>query len=331
MDKVTEEAAKIGFAKVCIEFDLAVGFIDDFDLVFFNGEYVVVTVEYHWKPKFYEWCKKFGHLRSSYLCDPKRKKKVMGTKKKVTSSQQVVPADTWMKVIKGKDKKDSGQSSKEGKNTSSNNFKALGTLKEFEKANKFIVLALVTYKKTSSNKVSIDVEKSEKRMKEGSPGKHINLKGNAMFVSTQSQGLLRKVLILGDNLVSHDRKLVLNCDYLVKEYPPKALELAIQDPSTPFDEICPLPVASKNGSIIIIEVKIGEGVKFDEISMKKTIPGGMQQALNLETIEDGVSLAIMPFGKALKMDEKELLETKRQNLGKTNKKRSNKKGGKHPS
>lgn len=51
----------------------------------------------------------------------------------------------------------------------------------------------------------------------------------------------------------------------------------------------------------------------------------------METIEDGVSLAIMPFGKALKMDEKELLETKRENLGKTNKKRSNKKGGKHPS
>lgn len=106
MDKVTEEAAKIGFAKVCIEFDLAVGFIDDFDLVFFNGEYVVVTVEYHWKPKFYGWCKKFGHLRSSYLCDPERKKKVMRIKKKVTSSQQVVPADTCMKVIKGKDKKD---------------------------------------------------------------------------------------------------------------------------------------------------------------------------------------------------------------------------------
>lgn len=39
MDKVIEEATQIRFAKVCIKFDSAVGFSDDFDLVLPKGLY----------------------------------------------------------------------------------------------------------------------------------------------------------------------------------------------------------------------------------------------------------------------------------------------------
>lgn len=52
MDKVTKEASKIGFARVCIEFDLAARFSGEFDLKLPNGDTVAVTVEYQWKPKY---------------------------------------------------------------------------------------------------------------------------------------------------------------------------------------------------------------------------------------------------------------------------------------
>lgn len=46
MDKVTEDVSKIGFAKIYIEFNSVVGFLDEFNLIILNRETLVVKVEY---------------------------------------------------------------------------------------------------------------------------------------------------------------------------------------------------------------------------------------------------------------------------------------------
>lgn len=85
MDKVIEDAIRIGFAKVYIKLDSTVGFPNDFDLVLLNGKTIVI-IEYQWRSKFCRYCKKFNYHRSTYLHNLENKEKVVKSGKQVEKS-----------------------------------------------------------------------------------------------------------------------------------------------------------------------------------------------------------------------------------------------------
>lgn len=113
MDKVTEDISRIGFARVCIEFDSAVGFLDDFDLIMPNRETLVVEVEYQWKPKFCNYCSKFGHLNSFCLSNPDRKnvENENGDPIKEKNTNPTMDSQACTRVVKAKGLAKKGQSS----------------------------------------------------------------------------------------------------------------------------------------------------------------------------------------------------------------------------
>lgn len=46
MDKFTKERSRIGFAKVCMEFNVEKSYMDEFDMALPNGEVIKINVQY---------------------------------------------------------------------------------------------------------------------------------------------------------------------------------------------------------------------------------------------------------------------------------------------